>query len=225
MSKIYKFYTDFNFSSFTENFPLSDTKDLFFYDHNDWQNYNGKNYVFSLLTSNFKKKKYDFDISTNHLGIVIFSEKAIDCLSMDLLNKFFTPVNIITESKRKKYFGFYPNKNIYDDNIIDFNLSSYRRYIHEETKKISFVFDRVKLNHNAPINDEFFVLKSYFCRLFFNDKIKNIIDKNNLIGCEFDPNLLAYDSEWLLDNNGIHEPKEDNTISYSKIIHTYKNKS
>jgi hypothetical protein len=123
------------------------------------------------------KKNYQMDIARTN-GLIIFSEKAIDILK-DILEQTGQIVPIITESKRKKFFGFYANKNIYDDSIINFEKSDYAQY--EKGK----VFRKIILNNQYPKNDYIFTLASYAMGCFVTEKFKEIVEKNDLKGFEF----------------------------------------
>ena len=134
--------------------------------------------VFKLHPGDNRLKNYKMDLSSFDSGLIIFSEKAIEVLK-DILEKYGQIVPIITDSKRKKFFGFYANKNTFDDSIINLNKSDFGQY--EKGK----VFRRVVLNNNYPKEDYIFTLADYPMCCFVTTKFKNLVKKHDLKGFDF----------------------------------------
>jgi len=128
MSKVYELKQDLeNYANFVEQ--RNTLEDSFYYkywglktiDLNEFKSIKLKLYV-----SDTGKKNYQTDISHISSGSFVFSEKAINFLKEILEKKGqFSPVE--TESKRKKFYGFYANKTPYDGSIINFEKSVWRQ--------------------------------------------------------------------------------------------------
>ena len=179
MSKVYELQNDLeNYAHFLETYE--DVNNTFLDKYWKWKTIDLKTYEpvqYELLGSDTGKKNYQFDISRTN-GLIIFSEKAIEVLK-EILEQNGQIVPIITPSKRKKFFGFYPNKNIYDDSIINLKKSDFAQY--EKGK----VFRRIVLNNQYPKNDYIFTLASYAMGCFVTEKFKEVVEKNDLKGFEF----------------------------------------
>jgi hypothetical protein len=180
MNKVYKLKNDLeNYAHFLE---IRENVDNMFIDkYWRWKEIDLNTYEpvkYELCSGDNGKKNYKMDIAKTSMGLIIFSEKAINALK-NILEKTGQIVPIITESKRKKFFGFYPNKNIYDDSIINFDKSEWRQ---AEKGKI---FQKIVLNNQYPKNDYIFTLSSYAMGCFVTEKFKEIVEKNDLKGFEF----------------------------------------
>lgn len=179
MSKVYQLTSDLEkYSHFLEQYKNVD--ETFIKKYWNWKYIDLNLYepvIYKLYPGDNGKKNYHMDISTSH-GLIIFSEKAIVVLR-DILESSGQIVPIITESKRKKFFGFYPNKNIYNDSIINFNKSEFNQY--EKGK----VFGKIILNNNYPKDDYIFSLSSYSMGCFVTENFKNLVEKYNLQGFDF----------------------------------------
>jgi hypothetical protein len=180
MSKVYQLTSDLeNFSFFIEKYTHVDN--TFLRKYWEWKEIDLTTYEpvkYELCAGDNGKKNYQMDVSTFSSGIIIFSEKAIDILK-DILEKTGQIVPIITESKRKKFFGFYANKNIYDDSIINFEKSEWRQ---AEKGKI---INKVVLNNKYPKEDYLFVVFDEPMTVFVTEKFKELVENNDLKGFEF----------------------------------------
>jgi hypothetical protein len=179
MNKVYQLKSDLeNYANFVEKY--TDVHNMFIDKYWEWKSIDLNNYEpvkCELIHSGNNKKNYQFDVARIN-GLIIFSEKAIDVFK-DILEKTGQIVPIITESKRKKFFGFFANKNIYDSSIINFKKSEYNQY--EKGK----VFHKIVLNNTYPKNDYLFVLFDEPMIVFVTEKFKNLVEKNDLKGFEF----------------------------------------
>lgn len=178
MSKVYQLKSDLeNCAHFHEVYE--NVKNMFIDKYWGWKSIDLTNYEpvkYELIPAGHGKKNYQFDIARTS-GLIIFSEKAIDVLR-GILEQNGQIVPVITESKRKKFFGFYANKNIYDDSIINFEKSEWRQA--EKGKIIS----KIVLNNNYPQHDYIFVVESYAMGVFVTEKFKDLVEKNDLKGFE-----------------------------------------
>ncbi len=179
MTKIYKLKSDLeNYSYFVEKYTHVD--DAFIRKYWEWENIDLDTYQpvkYELDAAGNGKKNYQMDIARTN-GLIIFSEKAINVLK-DILEQTGQIVPIITESKRKKFFGFYANKNIYDDSIINFEKSDWRQ---AEKGKI---IRKLVLKTNYPKDDYLFVLFDEPMTVLVTEKFKELVEKNDLQGFEF----------------------------------------
>lgn len=116
----------------------------------------------------------------------IFSEKAIQVLK-EILEKTGQIIPIETESKRKKYYGFYPSKNVYDGSIINWEKS---RWWQAEKGKI---IDKLVLNNNSPKDDFLFTLFDERMNAFVTEKFKELVEKNDLKGFDFSKEIPVSD--------------------------------
>lgn len=88
-------------------------------------------------------------------------------------------LEINTLSKRKKFWLFYPNKNVYGDEIVNLEKSKYEQC---ENGK---VFDKLIFNKNVPQNNFIFVYKDEICDCYVDDNFKKLVEDNGLIGFDF----------------------------------------
>ncbi len=180
MNKVYQLKSDLeNYSHFIEKYKHVDN--MFIDKYWKWKNIDLNNYEpvkYELCAGDNGRKNYQMDIGKTSMGLIIFSERAINVLK-EILERTGQIVPIITESKRKKFFGFYANKNIYDDSIINFEKSDWRQ---SEKGKI---FRKIVLNNKYPKNDYIFTLASYAMGAFVTEKFQELVEKHDLQGFEF----------------------------------------
>lgn len=183
-NKIYKLKSDLDeFPFFMEKFKNVDH--IFFSKHFKWKDYDKKTYSFELMrNSTSGRKNYNFDISSFSSNLLIFSEKAVYALK-DILEKTGTFVHIKVDNNNKKFYGFYPNKNIYSLEIINLETSDYRMVGDQ------YLFYKVKFNDKAPVEDYLFALEEYSTGAYVTDKFKKIVEDNDLVG--FDFTEIAYE--------------------------------
>lgn len=132
---------------------------------------------FELYRSDSGKLNYKMDIARFSSTIFIISDITINAFN-GLFEKSGTILPIKTKSKRKKFFGFIPNKSFLSDDIINFHQSDWFygfsfRYFHD-----------IVLNQNAPIDNMLFSF-NYSKTIIVNEEFKNIVEKNNLQGFNF----------------------------------------
>lgn len=180
MSKVYQLSSDYeNYSIFLEKY--TNIKNSFIYKYWEWETIELKNYdpvIFELHASGNGKKNYKMDVCTFVGGIVILSEKAVESLK-EILKQSGQIIPIVTPSKRKKFYGFYPSRNVYDLSIVNLSKSSYTE---AERGKI---FYRIALNNKYPKDDYIFVLKEHAMRSFVTEKFKTVVEEAGLVGFDF----------------------------------------
>ena len=119
------------------------------------------------------------DITIGANCLLILSERAVECLK-DLLEKTGQIIPIITNSKRKKFYGFYANKNVYDLSLVNLEKSDYRQ---AERGKI---FHKVVLNESYPHDDYIFTIRELAMKIYATDRFRELVEKHNLGGLRFD---------------------------------------
>lgn len=139
-----------------------------------------------LYASDTGKKNYQTDISYIGGASFAFSESAIKVFK-DIFEETGQIFPIQTESKRKKFFGFYPNKKPYDGSIINFEKSVWRQA--EKGKIIT----KLVLNNNYPKEEYLFTLWDHPSYCFVTEKFKELVKKNDLKGFDFTKEIKVED--------------------------------
>lgn len=178
--KLYRIMADNKHqSSFIEKYD-SNKKESILSISRDWKWNPPSNYIpieVELWKSDLGKKNYQFDFSDSLLPFLIFSENAITILK-DILIPRGKILDILTESKRKKYFGYYPTNN-YPQGILDLKKSNYKKYPNGLLiKKPVLVKDKIP-------DDYLFTIEEDISRIFVTDKFKKLVEENALVGFEF----------------------------------------
>lgn len=184
MNKIYELQEDLeNYSVFYED--LKNQENTFFDKYYGWQYIDLKTYkpIKFKLYRNYKGiKNVKKDISITS-GLMILSEKALEVLKPILEGKGQF-VTIEMESKRKKFFGFYPNNSGYGLNILNMGKTDWRQ---AERGKI---FYRYVFNENYPKEEYLFTLNEALSIIFVTDKFRELIEKHDLKGLDFSRETL-----------------------------------
>lgn len=145
------------------------------------QNWNPfKNYTpvkLELHSSDTGKKNYKFDFSGFLSPFLIFSENALSVLDF-ILTPRGQYLDIITSSKRKKYFGYYPT-NVYPKGILDLEKSVYSEYPNG-----LLIRKPVLIKDKIP-DDYLFTIEEDISRIFVTEKFRKLVEEHNLIGFEF----------------------------------------
>lgn len=139
-----------------------------------FENYNPT--VLELHRSNNGKKNYNFDFSGFLNPFLIFSQDAIN-----ILNPILYPrgqfLDVISDSKRKKYVGYYPTNSI--SNCVNFEKSVYRK-----VKNGIRIEKLVLLGEN--INEQYlFTIPEDESWIFVTEKFKKIAEENNFKGFRY----------------------------------------
>ena len=129
-----------------------------------------------LGRSDSGKKNYQFDFSGFLGPFLVFSESALTALA-DILEPRGQLLPVITESKRKKFFGYYPTNPL--SGCFDKEKSDYIEYPNGlNVRKISLIVKN--------ITDEYlFSVEEDMSRIFVTDKFKQRVEDANLLGFDF----------------------------------------
>ena len=166
-----------NYSSFIENYPEGDSSIMNKVMAKHWKPLdNYEPITLELTASDTGKKNYHFDISESLNPFIVFSEKSLHSLS-DILSSRGQLLKVITQSKSKDFFGFYPTNSIL--NCLDKKSSIYREYPGGlAIRKPVLIEDQ--------ISDEYlFTIEEDIRRIFVTEKFKNRVEEAGLLGFDF----------------------------------------
>ncbi|MEL6116045.1 hypothetical protein P0Y67_12585 [Photobacterium sp. SP02] len=94
----------------------------------------------------------------------------------------FIPVDVDVDGKMYHdyfYMNIFPSYNLL--HLSSSQARNYSDYYNSYDFILNMVFDMNKLN-KANVNHDFFRVKEYISEVIINEKIKNIIDENNITG-------------------------------------------
>lgn len=178
-SKIYLLRSDTkNYSSFIQDYPegeesiMGRVRDIF------WKPFENKYtpITLSLNKSDSGKKNYSFDFSGSLRPFFVISEVALDKLS-DVLKPRGEILPVITESKKKNFFGYYPTNPL--PMCFDKEKSVYREYPNG-----LMIENPVLITDN--ITDEYiFSIEEDISRVFVTDSFKRRVEEAGLLGFDF----------------------------------------
>ena len=202
--KIYELKNNYDdFSHFIE------MRDYFVNDTWEWNSpVLNKIYRHEMGRSNKNLKNFKLDVSRK-INYLILSDRA-----KPLFEEYRTFFNIETDSKKKNFNGFFPNKCVIDSSFIDLRTSDYE-VLEDGNLHLKNVFF---LKNIENIDFELFVIEGQNSTIYITDKMKEKLERENLGGFSF--NLIAYDSnkpdysEWKLNviKDGIKEHKWSDVI-------------
>ncbi len=129
-----------------------------------------------LRRNELGKKNYQFDFSGFLNPFLVFSESALTALA-DILEPRGQLLPVITESKRKRFFGYYPTNPL--SGCFDKEKS-----IYEECPNALMIEKTFFIAQN--ITDEYlFPIEECISRVFVTDKFKQRVKDANLLGFDF----------------------------------------
>lgn len=142
---------------------------------------------FKLRPSENNNKNYKFDISTPTSPFIIISEKAFSVL-YDILEPRGLLFDIITESKRKKFLGYYPT-NVVSYGSLDLDLSDYRDYSRDSFYPAGKIVRTAVLKESNIDKDYIFMIAESPMKIFVDDKFKKRVEEAGLNGFDFSYNV------------------------------------
>lgn len=138
--------------------------------------------AFQLQKSGTNTKNFNFDISAYSSPFFIISEKTWNIL-YDILEPRGIKLEIITESKRKKFFAYYP-LNVVHENILDLNLSEYSEAANPHYLNQKIIRKPV-LKNNLISKDYIFSIKESPSLTFVDENFKKRVEEAELKGFDF----------------------------------------
>ncbi|MFQ0990843.1 hypothetical protein [Gilliamella apicola] len=129
-----------------------------------------------LRRNELGKKNYQFDFSGFLGPFLVFSESALTALA-DILEPRGQLLPVITESKRKQFFGYYPTNPL--SGCFDKEKSVYEEW--PNGLKIEKTF----LIAKNITDDYLFSIEESISRVFVTDKFKQRVEDANLLGFDF----------------------------------------
>ena len=131
-----------------------------------------------LESNDYGRKNYQFDISAGTSPFYILSKKAAQVLA-PVLEPRGQFLEVITESKRKKFVGFYPVNPLY--NCLDMGKSKYRKF------ENGLMVDKYVLLSKNISDDYLFTLscEESSTSVFVTDKFRRLVEDNFLAGFDF----------------------------------------
>ena len=133
--------------------------------------------LFELRAGDNNKKNYNFDISTASSPFIIISEKAWLELK-DILEPRGVLLEINTQSKRKKFYGYYPT-NVINPSALNREYSEYAEYPN------GLLIYKYVLDEDKIKDDYLFVVEESISDIFVTEKFKERVEKAGLLGFDF----------------------------------------
>lgn len=179
MKKIYSLESDMeNFCSFIEVYPKEQESIIGRAMDQDWQEFRDNYTPITLkqCRSDTGKKNFQFDISSMLTPFFVFSETAINALE-DILLPRGQVLPITTESKKKKFFGYYPTNPL--SGCFDKEKSKYREAEH------GLIVERPVLIANNITDEYLFSIEESIRWVFVTDKFKQRVEEAGLLAFDF----------------------------------------
>ena len=129
-----------------------------------------------LRQNELGKKNYQFDFCGFSRPFLVFSESALTALA-DILESRGQLLPVITESKRKKFFGYYPTNPL--SGCFDKEKSVYEEWTN------GFMIRKPFLIAQNITDDYLFSVEEDMSRVFVTDKFKQRVEDANLLGFDF----------------------------------------
>ena len=177
--KIYKLKSNVtDFCSFIEDYP--DGQESIMRRALDWEWQSGgidcSTVKLELRRNDFGKKNYEFDVSSALNPFFVFSERAANELE-DILSSrgVFLPVD--TESKRKKFVGYYPINSL--KCCFNKNGSIYKEY------PSGLMIEKNVLVLNNITDEYLFSIEENVRDVFVTEKFKKRVEDSGVLGFDF----------------------------------------
>lgn len=181
MMKIYKLISNIKEFSFflydhkgNSNRELSISRDSITWKWNYPSKYNIA--TFELRAGDNKKKNYNFDISTFESPFIIISEKAWLDLK-DILEPRGVLLEINTQSKRKKFYGYYPTNSI--------TIKSLNKELSTFTEYPNGIIVRDLVLNEKYLSDDYLFSIENTSLILVTEKFKERVEKAGLLGFDF----------------------------------------
>ncbi|MFP1724171.1 hypothetical protein ACLECX_15715 [Lonsdalea quercina] len=129
-----------------------------------------------LRKNDFGKKNYQFDFSSALNPFFIISESTLEKLK-DILEPRGQILPVITESKKKKFFGYYPTNPL--SGCFDKEKSVYR------VAERGLIIEKPVLIASSIIDEYLFSIEEDISRVFVTDNFKQRVEEAGLSGFDF----------------------------------------
>lgn len=177
--KIYYLQSDVtNYCSFIQDYPEGEESIMGRAVDDPWKPF-GNEYraiTLELRKNDFGKKNYQFDFSSALNPFFVISEFALTALA-DILEPRGQLLPVITASKRRKFFGYYPTNPL--KGCFDKEKSVYREY------PKGLIIDKPVLIAEKITDEYLFSIEEDISRVFVTDKFKQRVEKAGLLGFDF----------------------------------------
>lgn len=179
MEKIYVLQSDVtNFCSFIQDIGVGEESIMGIAMRRQWSSFKSeyKKITLELWRNDYNKRNYKFDFSSALNPFLVISEK---CLSLmgDVLTPRGEVLPVITESKRKNFFGYYPTNVL--SGCFDKNKSEYRVCLN------GIMIEKIVLFKEAIKEKYLFAVEEDISRIFVTDKFKLMVERHGLEGFDF----------------------------------------
>ena len=143
-----------------------------------WKPFGEKYNKISLdLRSNDKgRKNYDFDFSGALNPFLVISDKCLDEIG-EILTLRGELLPVITKSKRKQFFGYYPTNSL--SGCFDKDKSEYQEYPN------GLLIKKVVLFEEKISEDYLFSIEEDISKIFVTEKFKKLVEMTGLKGFDF----------------------------------------
>lgn len=179
MDKIYLLESDIgNYCSFIQDYPDGEESIMGCSVDEPWVPF-GKEYssiTLEVRKNDFGKKNYQFDISSALSPFFIISEQTLDALR-DILESRGQVLPVITESKRKKFVGYYPTNPL--SGCFNRDKSVYR------VAERGLIIEKPVLVAENVTDEYLFSIEEDISRVFVTDKFKQRVEEAGLLGFDF----------------------------------------
>lgn len=177
--KIYKLKSNVtDFCSFIEDYPDGQESVMSQSVRCRWQPFSTGNrpVKLELRRNDLGRKNYQFDISGALSPFFVFSERAVKELG-DILTSRGVILPVATESKKKRFFGYYPTNALKSCfNEIDSNYQEYPN---------GLMIERNVLIIDNITDDYLFSIEENISDVFVTEKFKKRVEDSGLLGFDF----------------------------------------
>lgn len=179
MKKIYLLRsTSLNTCSFIQEYSNNEESIMGLARDKPWHPF-GKEYIaitLELRRNDAGKKNYQFDFSSALNPFFVISESALDKLG-DILTPRGQVLPVITKSKKKKFFGYYPTNSLSD--CLNKEESIYREY------PKGLIIEKPVLIASGITDEYLFSIDEDISRVYVTDKFKKRVEETGLLGFDF----------------------------------------
>ena len=179
MKKIYLLRsTSRNTCSFIQDYPSDERSIIGRSMKQDWQPFEGNYHpiVLELRKNDSGKKNYQFDFSSALNPFFVISEDVLKKLS-DVLEPRGQVLPVLTESKRKKFFGYYPTNPL--SGCLNMDASTYR------VAERGLIVEKPVLIASNITDEYLFSIDEDISRVFVTEKFKRRVEETGLLGFDF----------------------------------------